>query len=187
MPLVERGYAAASPSGRTVAHWEGLSTPAYPDNQSSDRLSVTGMSRPGLAKQRTLGALCGYGWVALLFGLGGGTCSPVPFLCTFRKYFCAWLRIWMTVLVPTHCSIFFQSRSYSFSASKNFACSWSVQLSRCFVMVYGLHPQSSRRQATNSRCCRRDARRESEHTLTFWSSCLSQRYSSCSASKPQTT
>lgn len=27
------------------------------------------------------------------FGLGGGTCSPVPSFCTFRKYFWAWLRI----------------------------------------------------------------------------------------------
>jgi len=24
-------------------------------------------------------ALCGYGWEALRFGLGGGKCSPVPF------------------------------------------------------------------------------------------------------------
>mmetsp|Transcript_14237 Transcript_14237/g.60940 ORF Transcript_14237/g.60940 Transcript_14237/m.60940 type:complete len:299 (-) Transcript_14237:566-1462(-) len=36
---------------------------------------------------------CGYGCALLRFGLGGGMCSPVPFFCTLRKYFCAWLRI----------------------------------------------------------------------------------------------
>ena len=39
------------------------------------------------------GAFCGYGCADLRFGRGGGTCSPVPFFMTFKKYFCAWLRI----------------------------------------------------------------------------------------------
>ena len=38
-------------------------------------------------------AFCGYGCADLRLGLGGGMCSPVPFFCTLRKYFCAWLRI----------------------------------------------------------------------------------------------
>mmetsp|Transcript_3238 Transcript_3238/g.14665 ORF Transcript_3238/g.14665 Transcript_3238/m.14665 type:complete len:209 (+) Transcript_3238:2465-3091(+) len=46
-------------------------------------------------------AFCGYGCDDLRLGRGGGMCSPVPFFCTLRKYFCAWLRIWMTVLEPT--------------------------------------------------------------------------------------
>ncbi len=41
-----------------------------------------------------------------LFGFGGSGGR------TLRKYFWAWLRIWMTVFVPTYVSIFFQSRSY---------------------------------------------------------------------------
>lgn len=39
------------------------------------------------------GALCGYGFADFLFGRGGGTCSPVLFFMTFKKCFCAWLRI----------------------------------------------------------------------------------------------
>lgn len=58
-----------------------------------------------------LDAFWGYGWAAFLLGRGGGTCSLVPFFWTFRKYFCAWLLIWITVFVPTYASIFFQSRS----------------------------------------------------------------------------
>ena len=38
-------------------------------------------------------AFCGYGCDDLRLGRGGGMCSPVPFFCTLRKYFCAWLRI----------------------------------------------------------------------------------------------
>lgn len=38
-------------------------------------------------------AFWGYGWAAFLFGRGGGKCSLVPLFWTFRKYFCAWLRI----------------------------------------------------------------------------------------------
>ena len=79
----------------------------------------------------------GYGWELLRLGRGGGTCSPVPFFWTFRKYFCACERIWITVFVPTKLPIFFQSRWYSCSALRNLACSSGVQLSRCFVMVYG--------------------------------------------------
>ena len=77
----------------------------------------------------------GYGRALLRLGRGGGTCSPVPFFCTFRKYFCACERIWITVFVPTKLPIFFQSRSYSCSAFRNFPCSSGVQLSRCFVIV----------------------------------------------------
>lgn len=41
------------------------------------------------------GALWGYGFADFLFGRGGGTCSPVLFFMTFRKCFCAWLRIYV--------------------------------------------------------------------------------------------
>lgn len=83
-----------------------------------------------------------------LLGRGGGMWTPVPLLCILIKYFCAWLRIWraserastwagytvlhgatrccirgcvgtwMTVLVPTKASIFFQSRSYLWQQSR---------------------------------------------------------------------
>lgn len=43
--------------------------------------------------QPFLEAFCGYGWEDLRFGRGGGTCAVVPFFWTFKKYFCAWLRI----------------------------------------------------------------------------------------------
>ncbi len=46
-------------------------------------------------------AFCGYGWLERRLGRGGGTRSPVWFFCTFRKYFCAWLRICTAVLLPT--------------------------------------------------------------------------------------
>lgn len=40
-----------------------------------------------------LEAFWGYGWAALRFGRGGGTCALAPFFWTFKKYFCAWLLI----------------------------------------------------------------------------------------------
>mmetsp|Transcript_2880 Transcript_2880/g.8761 ORF Transcript_2880/g.8761 Transcript_2880/m.8761 type:complete len:249 (-) Transcript_2880:193-939(-) len=49
----------------------------------------------GVALALALGTLtaCGYGWLDLRLGRGGGTCSPVPSFCTLRKYFCACDRI----------------------------------------------------------------------------------------------
>jgi hypothetical protein len=68
----------------------------------------------------------------------GGIHALWSLFCSFRKYFCACDRICTTVFVPMCCSMRFQSRSYSRSASTNSSCSSAVHASRGFMRRYGL-------------------------------------------------
>jgi hypothetical protein len=80
---------------------------------------------------------CGRMTAAERRGCGGGSAAARPSLWALRKYFCAWLRICVAVLVATNRSMVFQSRPNMSSACRKRSCSSAVHFSRGREIVYG--------------------------------------------------